>query len=665
VADPIWARPTRAFRIYNEVDMKARLALVLALAACGGSSAPRAPAASSTLAITADDAWLWVVNQDADSVSLIDLHARARVTEVPLTPAPPAPSNDAAMRYEPQAKPRALALLPGDTKLYVAGQTANRVFVIDTKTRAVTTSIPVAADPVGVVAAPDGSAVYAVSHQAASVTKIDPKSDQVVGTLPIGEHPWGASVSGDGKLLYVSHLLLHPGVTVIDTKSFMVRNVVELAEQPPDAVNGKLAPNGVARGVYSAVPRPGSGELWLPHMLLAVKTPEPALDFQSTVFPTISTVDATGMAEGPRFLFKPLAVPGNSGSFNDVISGPRAIAFTPDGRLALLASSGSEDVMVFDAATGDERLLVRPISASFLEGIAVDHAGKWAYVEGRNTHDVVPLKIDPADPIATVAVDGNPIDRLASDPMPQTLRLGQQLFYSANSAAYPVTQNFWMSCSSCHLEGSTDAVTWLFTVGPRDTPSNAGGPINTGFLLRQALRNSVVDYDNTIDIEQGGTFHRSLSAQQPLLDALSAFVNYAIPFPQNPNLAATGLTDAQTRGQTLFQTNCTTCHTGAYLTDSGAGNPTLDLNGPIVLHDIGTCVTAGPFDDQAAPDEVVGKMHTACDFDTPSLRGVFATPPYFHDGSAATLMDVVDRLPFSMGLSASEKADLVSYLQTL
>src|SRR4029077_19264285 len=129
----------------------------------------------------------------------------------------------------------------------------------------------------------------------------------------------------------------------------------------------------------------------------------------------------------------------------------------------------------------------------------------------------------PTDPVDVVTVDGDPIDRVMSDPMPSQLRLGQRLFYTANSSEYPVTKNFWVSCSSCHLEGGTDAVTWLFTAGPRDTPSNAGGPINTGFLLRQALRNSIVDYDTTINIEQGGTFHRSDSLEKPLLDAVAAF----------------------------------------------------------------------------------------------------------------------------------------------
>jgi cytochrome c peroxidase len=445
-----------------------------------------------------------------------------------------------------------------------------------------------------------------------------------------------------------------------------VHNTIELAEQPPDTMNGKLAPNGVARGVYAAVPRPTSGEVWMPHLLLAVKTPEPDLDFQSTVFPTISTLSADGKTEGKRLLFKPLSVAGAGGAFNDVISGPRAIAFTPDGKLALLANSGSEDVIVFDGDSGNERALVRPLPAAFLEGIAVDHAGARAYVDGRNTHNVVVLNIVPSDPLNTVSVDGDPIERLVKDPMPDELRLGQRLFYTANSSAFPVTQNFWVSCSTCHLEGQTDAVTWLFVVGPRDTPSNAGGPINTGFLLRQALRNSVADYDTTINLEQGGFFHRTNTTQKPLLDALARFVNYAVSFPQNPNRSPDGtLTAQQSQGKDLFQQRCATCHSGDYLTDSGAGNPTLDLNGPILLHDIGTCQTTGQFPDQPAADEVVGKMHTACDFDTPTLRGIFATPPYFHDGSAATLRDVLDRLPAAAAMPDGDKASLLEYLKTL
>ena len=50
---------------------------------------------------------------------------------------------------------------------------------------------------------------------------------------------------------------------------------------------------------------------------------------------------------------------------------------------------------------------------------------------------------------------------------------------------------------------------------------------------------------------------------------------------------------------------------------------------------------------------------------TPTLRGLFASAPYFHDGSAATLRDVVDRLPFTSNLADADKNDLVAFLQTL
>jgi cytochrome c peroxidase len=52
---------------------------------------------------------------------------------------------------------------------------------------------------------------------------------------------------------------------------------------------------------------------------------------------------------------------------------------------------------------------------------------------------------------------------------------------------------------------------------------------------------------------------------------------------------------------------------------------------------------------------------------TSPLRGVWQHPPYFHDGSAATLDDVVERynVAMSLNLTAQQKADLVQYLKSL
>ena len=53
--------------------------------------------------------------------------------------------------------------------------------------------------------------------------------------------------------------------------------------------------------------------------------------------------------------------------------------------------------------------------------------------------------------------------------------------------------------------------------------------------------------------------------------------------------------------------------------------------------------------------------------DTPTLKGIWATAPYLHDGSAATLMDVIgrntgDRHGGTSRLTKEEKEDLVEYL---
>ncbi len=623
------------------------------------NAAPVFSTVSRSLALSADGRALWVVNPESDSISQIDLATRKLVREILL--APNRPATDSKGRYDPAIRPRAIALDDTRGKAYVAGQSANHVFVIDLPSGAVEKSIAVGAEPTALLFSADGATLFVINHQSATVQTIDPRTASVIATRTVNEHPWGASLSSDGRLLFVTHLLLNPRVTVIDTSSLDVVRSTPLPDQPTEATHNKLLPNGVVRGPYAVVPRPNSGELWIPHLLLAVDTPEPALDFQSTVFPTLTLLDARAQTVTRRLLFRPESILTAPGAFTDSVSGPRDVAFTPDGKVALVALAQSEDVMVFDATTGFETQLVRPIPSSLLEGITIDAAGTRAYVHGRGSHNISVLTITDG----SVSVEGDPIDCLTLDPMPADLRRGMRLFYSANSSAFPITTNFWIACASCHLEGQTDAVTWKFTQGPRDTPSNAGGPINTGFLLRQAVRNDVVDYDETIRTEQGGDFHRQIDAQRADLKALADFTNYAIAFPQNPNRSLDGsLTPAQLRGQTLFASRCANCHGGDFFTDSASTNPTLDLAGPVLLHDVGTCVTTGAFPDRAAQD-IDGHPRNACQFDTPTLRGIFATAPYFHDGSAATLNDVLARLPTSSDLGATDRADLVAYLMTL
>ncbi|MBV9949083.1 MAG: c-type cytochrome, partial [Myxococcales bacterium] len=175
---------------------------------------------------------------------------------------------------------------------------------------------------------------------------------------------------------------------------------------------------------------------------------------------------------------------------------------------------------------------------------------------------------------------------------------------------------------------------------------------------------------------------------KPLLDALAAFVNLAIPSPVPPSTDASHtisgqpLADLRARGAALFHSvGCDTCHSGPARTDSGQGNPALDLTGPVVsietaggvlLHDVGTCVTSGDWPDVAHAD-IAGDARDGCAFDTPALRGLVDSAPYLHDGSAATLDDVLPSMlqavapagQPAVALSEDDRRALVEYLRSL
>jgi cytochrome c peroxidase len=119
------------------------------------------------------------------------------------------------------------------------------------------------------------------------------------------------------------------------------------------------------------------------------------------------------------------------------------------------------------------------------------------------------------------------------------------------------------------------------------------------------------------------------------------------------------LTEQQRLGLVLFngKAECMTCHNGPDLTDNQFSRVGL----------------AGDDPGRAAVDPVSGPRGG---FKTPSLREVSRTAPYFHDGSAATLEEVVDHYNrggnahvasdiHPLELKEDEKAALVAFLRAL
>jgi mono/diheme cytochrome c family protein len=139
------------------------------------------------------------------------------------------------------------------------------------------------------------------------------------------------------------------------------------------------------------------------------------------------------------------------------------------------------------------------------------------------------------------------------------------------------------------------------------------------------------------------TFVSQVDLVSPKLPALRAYeVSLAKPSPPPVDVAAAS------RGKVLFMgvAQCATCHAPPTFTDANAR-----LHLPA---QIGT--------DPAYALRSATKMYR-----TTPLRGLAFHPPYFHDGSAATLGDVVNHYDnvFHLGLTARQKADLTEYLKTL
>ena len=97
---------------------------------------------------------------------------------------------------------------------------------------------------------------------------------------------------------------------------------------------------------------------------------------------------------------------------------------------------------------------------------------------------------------------------------------------------------------------------------------------------------------------------------------------------------------------------------------SAAANRTADLP----LYTL-SCNTTGEIITTTDPGRamITGKCADIGKVKGPILRGLAARPPYFHNGSAATLADVVDFYDrrFTLHLNAREKADLVAFLRAL
>lgn len=173
--------------------------------------------------------------------------------------------------------------------------------------------------------------------------------------------------------------------------------------------------------------------------------------------------------------------------------------------------------------------------------------------------------------------------------------------------------------------------------------------------------------------------------RKALVAFLETLVSKGVPFDEG------NLTASAKRGQGLFEgkANCISCHNGGYFTDGEPHNTGVPENMEVFTDAVRHLTYRSVLMSHGIPNRTawrrdVGYFVVSRDyadvgkFITPTLRELKYTAPYMHAGQISTLADVIefynqggghdDVMPNELkplGLSSSEKADLLAFLESL
>ncbi len=629
------------------------------------------PSGASTLAMASSNvlleprsgasARLWVVNPDNDSVSVFDTANNARLAEIAVG-----------------TSPRSLTLAR-DGRIWVVNKQSASISIVSPTSLSVAQSIslPRASQPHGLVMSPaDGNAFVAL-EASGQVMKLNGGNGATLASLNVGSNPRHLALTAAGTQLLVSRFITPPlpgegtaavrttnasgaavgGEVVIVNPATMavLRTTVLAHSNNPDAENGG---RGIPNYLGAAAISPDGKTAWVPskkdNLLRGNLRDGLPLNFQNTVRAISSRIDlASGLEDlGGRV-------------DHDNASLASAAVYHPTGAYLFVALETSARVAVMDAA--GKRELFRFSVGLAPQGLAVSADGLKLYVSnfmGRSVSviDLLPLVGfgQATGPVAT-------LQTVATDKLPAQVLQGKRLFYDASDPR--LARDSYMSCASCHNDGGQDGRTWDLSnlgEGLRNTVALKGrAGLGQGFLHWSANFDEVQDFEGQIRLLAGGTglinlndaafnasgFAAALGTKKAGvsadLDALAAYVGSLNSFAQSPLRKADGtLTNEAQAGKAVFTANsCASCHGGSgFTTSSNAAG----------LKDIGTLKTSS------------GKRlgSTLPGIDIPTLRDVWATAPYLHDGSAATLAAAVQAHK-GVNLSAGDLNNVVNYLQQI
>ncbi|MHC4459830.1 MAG: multiheme c-type cytochrome [Planctomycetota bacterium] len=600
----------------------------------------RAPAASQApryktplnMALSPDGKELYVACEASHTVIVVNVQTRQKVAEIQVG-----------------HHPTDVTFSPDGTKAYVSNRLDDTVSVIDVSARKVIATIPVGDEPHGVLTDASGKLVYVLNTSADSISVIDTTTLKELKRLSASRSPWSLSRSPDGSLIYVTNNLSRfvrfrtpsvSEVTVIDTSKAVVENRIVIP-----AAN-------LLQGVA-----------WHPSGNFALIT----LNRTKNLVPMTRLLQGWTITNGLGIVYKDgrvyqVLLDESGMCFPD----PADVAISPDGRLALVTSSGSNRIAVVDvpelismleAASAYEREHVFPnhlgkptefvithIPAEHSpRGILITQDGKTAFAANALDDSLTVIDLNRHEAVERIDLGGPKVIT--------KVRYGERVFHSAN-----ITFHRQFSCHSCHPDGHVDGLTYDIE------PDGIGiSPVDNR-TLRGILDTAPFKWEGTnpsLQRQCGPRLAVFFTRIQPFTpDELSALDNYICTITRPPNRyrpLGAELTDAQRRGKKMFErtmTNdgrvipkgnrCATCHFPPLYTDRRR-------------HNIGTKLW----------------LDRESDFDTPHLSNIYDSSPYLHNGIAETLEEIWtrynpnDKHGVTNDMTKDQLNDLIEYIKTL
>jgi large repetitive protein len=338
-----------------------------------------------------------------------------------------------------------------------------------------------------------------------------------------------------------------------------------------------------------------------------------------------------------------------------------AAAYHPSGAFVFVALETSRQVAILDAQ--GRRELFRLEVGRAPQSLTTSVDGRRLFVSNFmdrsvSVFDLAPL-LDFGDNRLNLLSTWSAV---GAEKLAASVLKGKQFFYDARDTR--LARDGYLSCASCHNDGGQDGRTWDMTgfgEGLRNTVSLRGrAGSGQGAMHWSGNFDEVQDFEAQIRSFAAGSglmtdaqFNTG-TRNQPLgdkkagisadLDAMASYLGSLNAFAPSPNFSGAALSLAAQNGKGLFQDlNCASCHGGSAFSISSL-TP--------LLKDVGTI--------KASSGQRLGAALTG--LDVPTLRDVWSSAPYLHDGSATTLVDAISAHK-TMSLTTADLNGLASYLR--